>query len=376
MSDSDATPFWRQKQNLLIVGTAAAAALIGGVIGRGLAPVSTAGTNASPRRPIIQLVRPQSSLPSLADNIDRICPSVAAIVPHGSDATPAPGPAPKTNSKSRSGSTRTAPPQPQTPPQGVLISADGWIIFAGQVANGGALDALFGDGRRVPITDLRSDPVSGLTVARTGDPGDATPITLSDQSFPRIGDFGFAVQSPNGTGCSAIASMMSSDFLIQGGGQSISIRLQQNGNPLPAGSPFFSVDGRVIGIALGGTGDMLLPAPIAAIIVDELIRNSPSPLLAYGFRAVDLTSELASRLGDVRARGVAVAVVEPNSSVDRAGLEAGDIVAAVNGSPISSASELSRALDAATGTATLTITRGDKQLTMKVSRSLSAGLAG
>ena len=370
MSDPDSTPPWRQKQNLLIVGAAAAAALIGGVIGRGLAPATTAGTTAAPRRPIIQLVRPQSSLNSLADNIDRICPSVAAIVPHGSDATPAP--APKTNSKSRSGSTRTAPPQPQTPPQGVLISADGWIIFAGQVANGGALDALFGDGRRVPITDLRSDPVSGLTVARTGDPGDATPITLSDQSFPRIGDFGFAVQSPNGTGCSAIASMMSSDFLIQGGGQSISIRLQQNGNPLPAGSPFFSVDGRVIGIALGGTGDTLLPAPIAAIIVDELIRNSPSPLLAYGFRAVDLTSELASRLGDVRARGVAVAVVEPNSSVDRAGLEAGDIVAAVNGSPISSASELSRALDAATGTATLTITRGDKQLTMKVSRSLSS----
>jgi S1-C subfamily serine protease len=250
------------------------------------------------------------------------------------------------------------------------------MIFAGSAPLGGPLDALFGDGTRLPLTDLRSDPVSGLTVARTASASDATPITLSDQSFPRIGDFGFSVQSPAGTGCSAIASMMSSDFLIQGGGQAISIRLQQNGNPLPAGSPFFAMDGRVIGIALGGSGDTLLPAPIAAIIVDELIRNSPSPLLAYGFRAVDLTSELASRLGDVRARGVAVAVVEPHSSVDRAGLEAGDIVAAVNGSPISSASELSRALDAASGTATLTVTRGDEQLTMKVSRSLSRGSAG
>lgn len=366
---SDPVPVWKDRRNLILVGAAAVAAIAGGFIGRGLAPATTNGTTGTRPRPIIQLVRPQSSLPSLADNIDRLCPSVAAIVPHGSAAPPAPPPKPTSRAgKSAAAAASAAPP---VPPQGVLISNDGWIIFAGNVPDG-ALDALFGDGSRVPITDLRSDPVSGLTVARSAGNSDATPITLSDQSFPRIGDFGFALESPNGTGCSAVASMMSSDFLIEGGGQAISIRLQQNGNGLPAGAPFFSVDGRVIGIALGGTGDSLLPAPIAAIIVDELIRNSPSPLLAYGFRAVDLTNELASRLGDVRARGVAVAVVQPHSSVDRAGLEAGDIVAAVNGSPISSASELSRALDAATGTATLTVTRGDKQLTMKISRSLSA----
>ena len=169
MSDPDATPPWRHKQNLLIVGAAAAAAIVGEVIGRGLSPVTTAGTTAAPRRPIIQLVRPQSSLPSLADNIDRICPSVAAIVPHGSDATPVPAPVSKTTSKSRSGSTRAAPPQPLTPPQGVLISADGWIIFAGQVANGGALDALFGDGRRVrsPTCVRIRSPASPLLAPAT-----------------------------------------------------------------------------------------------------------------------------------------------------------------------------------------------------------------
>jgi serine protease DegQ len=369
VSDPDPTPAWRQRHNLILIGAVGVAAAAGGLIGRSFAP-ATGATEGSRPRPIIQIARPQSSLPSLADSINRVCPSVAAIVPHDGDDAQAAAPKPAT---SKSG--KAAASGPTVPPQGILISADGWIIFAGSPASG-ALDALFGDGRRVPISDLRSDPVSGLTVARTGNAGDATPITLSDQSFPRIGDFGFAVESPNGTGCSAVASMMSSDFLIEGGGQAISIRLQQNGNALPPGAPFFSVDGRVIGIALGGSGDTLIPAPIAAIIVDELIRNSPSPLLAYGFRAVDLTNELASRLGDVRARGVAVAVVEPHSSVDRAGLQAGDIVAAVNGSPISSASELSRALDAATGTASLTVTRGDRQLTMKVSRSLSGASAG
>ena len=362
MSEAGPVPAWRQRHNLVVVGAAAVAAIAGGFIGRGFAPASTTNDGSRPR-PIIQIARPQSSLPSLADSVNRLCPSVAAIVPHGQDAA--------TPSAATGSTPQVGKPAPSVP-QGFLISEDGWMIFAGTVPGAGPLDALFGDGARVPISDLRSDPVSGLTVARTGDnSSNAAPITLSDQSFPRIGDFGFAVESPNGTGCSAIATMMSSDFLIDGGGESISIRLQQNGNPLPPGAPFFSVDGRVIGIALGRSGDSLIPAPIAAIIVDELIRNSPSPLLAYGFRAVDLTSELASRLGDVRARGVAVAVVQPHSSVDRAGLQAGDIVAAVNGSPISSASELSRTLDAATGPATLTVTRGDNQLTMKVSRSLS-----
>ena len=365
MSDPEAIPAWRQKHNLVLVGVAAVAAVAGGFIGRGLAPATIA--NGTRARPIIQLVRPQTSLPSLADSINRLCPSVAAIVPHGQD-TQLPAAAKTTPSSATKAAAPLTPP-----PQGFLISANGWMIFAGAVPGSGPLDALFGDGRRVPISDRRADPVSGLTVARIPASGDdAAPITLSDQSFPRIGDFGFALQSPNGTGCSAIASMMSSDFLIEGGGQSISIRLQQNGTPLPPGSPFFSVDGRVIGIAVDLTGNSLLPAPIAAIIVDELIRNSPSPLLAYGFRAVDLSPELASRLGDVRSRGVAVAVVQPRSSVDRAGLEAGDIVAAVNGSPVSSASELSRMLDAVTGSASLTVSRGDRQLTMKVGRSLSS----
>ena len=201
MSEAGTTPAWRQRHNLVLVGAAAAAAIAGGFIGRGFVPAQTA-SNGQRTRPIIQLVRPQSSLPSLADNVNRLCPSVAAIVPHGYDS--AHPPAAKTGKTTATSAKAALLPPP--PPQGFLISADGWIIFAGTVPGAGPLDALFGDGRRVPISDLRSDPVSGLSVARTGASGsDVTPITLSDQSFPRIGDFGFALQSPNGTGCSRTA---------------------------------------------------------------------------------------------------------------------------------------------------------------------------
>jgi S1-C subfamily serine protease len=301
-------------------------------------------------------------LPSLAPTIAALCPSVAAIVPH---VEPGATPAAAKPANANPGAAKVAAPA------AILISADGWILTSGQLPSTGPLDALFGDGTRTPISDVRSDPVSGLTVARITPPANPAPIALSDQSFPQVGDFGLALQSPNGTGCSAASSMLSSDFLVDGGGPAIALRLQQDVGAMPPGTPVFSTDGRVVGIAMTGTDDMLIPAPIAAIIVDELIRNSPSPLLAYGFRALDLSPNLAARLGDVRARGVAVAIVEPRSSVDRAGLRAGDIVTAVDNGPVASASELSRALDAATGASTLTIVRGTATLTMTVSRSLS-----
>jgi S1-C subfamily serine protease len=64
-------------------------------------------------------------------------------------------------------------------------------------------------------------------------------------------------------------------------------------------------------------------------------------------------------------------LVQPRSAADKAGLEAGDVVVAVNGSPVSSASELNRGLDAVTGKASLTVMRGDQKLTMQIPRSIA-----
>jgi S1-C subfamily serine protease len=49
-------------------------------------------------------------------------------------------------------------------------------------------------------------------------------------------------------------------------------------------------------------------------------------------------------------------------------LQAGDIVVAVDGSPIASASELGRALDGDDKSASIDIARGDQRLTLSVAR--------
>jgi S1-C subfamily serine protease len=129
----------------------------------------------------------------------------------------------------------------------------------------------------------------------------------------------------------------------------------------------------VIGVAVGNpqAPGTIIPAAIASTVIDELIRGQPSPSIAFGFRAADFSAPIFARLANTRSRGAGVALVQPGSTADKAGLEAGDVVVAVNGSPVSSASELGRALDGTGKTATLDIVRNDSRLTLTVQRSRS-----
>ena len=326
----------------LVLVAAFAAAAVGGLIGRGLAPSgdqATAPAGVS-GRPIVQIVR-TANFPSLAETIDRTCPSIARIVTADEQTVAAPA---------------------------FAVSADGWLVAGTPLPPKAPLQAVFGDGRRAPITEIRSDPVSGLVIAHADVTGLAA-LSFADQLFARIGDFGFTLQSPNGSGCSAGVAMVGSDFLVDSLSQGIFLKLQSGAPLATPGTPFLAADGSVLGIATGAADNAILPAPIAALIVNELIRNNASPIASFGFRAIDFTSELGARIGDSR-RGAGVALVQQKSSAANAGLEAGDTVVSVDGSPVSSTSELSRALDAVSGsTTTLQIDRGTKQLSITLVRS-------
>lgn len=350
---------WTDRRRFgVLVGVAAAAALAGAFIGRTMAP--GAQQAVQPRRPIVQIVRPRAGLPSLAETVATACPSVATIVPGG--ASPAPM-TPLSTSKRHS----------LGPAAAFAVSADGWILTSAAVQSASHLDAIFSDGRRFPVSTLRTDPVSGLALAKI-DSTDLPLLTFADQESATVGDFGFVLQTPRGSGCSAQIAMISSDFLADGGGPVSYFRVQSPMPAVAAGAPLLAADGKVIGIATddAASAGEFLPAPLAGMVVDELIRGTPSPSIAFGLRASDSAGTLSARLPNSRSRGAGIALVQPRSAADKAGLEAGDVVVAVNGSPVSSTSELNRALDATTGNAALTIMRGDERLTMQVPRSAAS----
>jgi S1-C subfamily serine protease len=332
-----------RSRNVLLIGAAVVvAAILGGYIGRSFTPTGQPQEQSTDkRRPIIQIVRQEPTLPSLADTIAGLCPSIAAIVPAGATGSAAPG---------------------------FAVSADGWVLTSTASLPTGNLEVHFAAGPAVPVSEIRSDPVSGLSLLKTSATG-LRPIPLADQAFPRVGDFGFAVLDPAASGCSAQAAMVASDFLTDGGARTAYIRLQPMGDDLPPGAPVIAGNGQAFGVVdSNGPQDSVLPGDVVADVADELLRSSPSPTTQFGFRAEDFDSTLAARLSDSRSSGTAVALVQNKSPAARDGLQAGDIVIAVNGSPVASASELGRALDGAGKSVSMDISRGDQRLTLTIPR--------
>ncbi|HEY4070490.1 MAG TPA: S1C family serine protease [Sphingomicrobium sp.] len=331
-------------RNLFLIGAGVVlAAGLGGYVARNF---TTAGqpqkkSVEQQRRPIIQIVRQPAGLLSLADTIATLCPSIASIESAGA-----------------TGSATV----------GFAVSADGWVVAGTSALPKREMQVRFGAGDAVEVSETRSDPVSGLSILKTAATG-LTPVRLADQSFPRVGDFGFVILNPAGSGCSAQAVMVGSDFLADGGAPSAYIRLQPMGPDLPAGAPFISGAGEVVGVvAANGPANSAIPADVVADITDELLRGSLSPTTRFGFRAEDFDASLSGRLSNARSTGTAVAIVQPKTPAARAGLEAGDIVVAVNGSPVASASELGRALDGAGKTVSLDVARADDRLTFTIAK--------
>lgn len=347
MSNVDEPPPRRTFRGFILGGALLAATLGGAFVARLFSPAEHRSPQQQPR-PIVQIVRPQPGLPDLSDLIDRLCPSVAIIVPHGSALPPV---------------SAGAPAVPASE-----FSADGWLVTSAADLPQGQLDVVFGDGRRADLSDMRIDPVSGLAIVKAS--SSAPPLPFSDQAFPRVGQFGLELTTPAGTGCSAEAAMIGSDFLADGGARVGYVRLQPPPEGWSAGVPLLGTDGRVLGIGTNDPAGAVIPAPIASVILDELIRGSLSPSTSFGFRAIDYAPPFSTRLGDVRS-GAGVAIVQPKSSAARAGLKAGDIVIAVDDDPVSSASELNRALDALSSKAVLTVQRRLQQLKLAIRRTSS-----
>jgi S1-C subfamily serine protease len=333
-------------RNLLLVGAVVLVAALGGTfISRGGIPTGEPRRGAieadQQRRPIIQIVRQQPGLPSLADTISSLCPSIAAIEPAGATGAAA---------------------------SGFAVSSDGWVLASTAALPAGNLEAHFGAGPAIAVGEVRSDPVSGLSLLKTDTTG-LRPVRLADQVFPSVGDFGFAIGDPAGAGCSAQAAMISSDFLVDGGAPVAYARLQPMGADLPAGAPFISGTGEVIGVvAASDPPDSIIPADVVSDVANELLRGSLSPMTQFGFRAKDFDSSLSNRLSDARSTGTAVALVQPKSPAAKAGLQAGDIIVAVDGSPVASASELGRALDGAGKSVSIDVARNDQRLTLTIAR--------
>lgn len=238
---------------------------------------------------------------------------------------------------------------------GTIVSADGFIATNAHVTeNGTRFRVVLNDQREFPAVLVGTDPISDLAVLKLQAPsgvrfGFAT--FANDLSALKPGDTILAMGAPWGMRDSVTAGVINhvSRLMVSlfedeadyeqslNATQSTAryyawIQHDASISPGNSGGPLVDLSGRVIGVNTRGNvfgGDMAfsIPAPIAASVVQALIKDGKVTRSDFGFNVRSLR-------GTDLAEGVLISGVDRESLAEKAGLKPGDLLLSVDGKAI------------------------------------------
>ncbi len=333
------------------------------------AGVVTAATTQEQKSVLLQM---QDAFTNIAQTVEPTVVNIKSVRLAG-DAGPddGSGDGPSGPATPKKGSPLTTPGGPGRQPRrseatgsGVIVRGDGYILTNDHVveqAVGGDVTVTLFDGREFTgkvFPDYKSD----LAIVKI-DPG-ATPLpvaSFADSSLVRPGQWAIAVGSPfdlQNTVTVGIISALNRHQTIptdDGGGRYYPDLIQTDAaiNPGNSGGPLFNIDGKVVGINVaiespveGSAGvGFAIPVVIAQQIAQTLITQGKITRGYLGLAPDDLTPAIAEEYG--QKQGAFVQDVILDSPAGKAGLQAGDIVTAFGGKPITDEITLRQAISAA-----------------------------
>jgi serine protease Do/serine protease DegQ len=195
------------------------------------------------------------------------------------------------------------------------------------------------DGRKLNAKLVGADPESDIAVVRV-ESANLTDIPLADSDQLQVGDFVVAVGNPFGLGQTVTSGIISalgrSGLGIEG--YEDFIQTDASINPGNSGGALVNLRGELIGINTailapngGNVGiGFAIPTNMANRIMQTLVEHGEIRRGVLGVTVQDLTHELAQAFGLSQTQGAVVTGVQPGSPAAKAGLEAGDIVLAIN----------------------------------------------
>lgn len=262
---------------------------------------------------------------------------------------------------------------------GVIIDADkGYVVTNNHVVdNADEITVKLTDGREFTAKKLGSDEQSDIALLKI-DPDELTALPLADSDALRVGDFVVAIGNPFGlsqTVTSGIVSALGRSGLNIGGYEDF-IQTDAAINRGNSGGALVNLRGELVGIntaIFGPNGGNVgigfaIPANMMKSLVDQIAEFGEVRRGLLGILGNDVDAGLAEAMESEVNIGAFVSEVQPESAADKAGLQAGDIITAVNGRDLNSFQEL-RAKIASMGAGAeveLTIVRKGKEMNVDV----------
>jgi S1-C subfamily serine protease len=306
---------------------------------------------------------------SVTDAVARVAPAVAHL---------------RVSAKRRGGS-----PRPEGSGSGFLITPDGYLVTNSHVAGGAtAIEATLSDGRTADAEIVGDDPDSDLAVLKVA-AADLAWCRFGDSRRLRVGQIAIAIGSPYGFRHTVTAG------IVSGLGRSMRARtgrlldnvLQTDAalNPGNSGGPLVDARGEVMGVNTA----VIMPAQgicfaIAASTAERvaiaLIRDGRMrrAWLGIGGHTLPLPRRLVRHFDLPHDTGVQVDSVERGSPAAEAGIVRGDIIVALDATPVADVDALQRSLsgDAIGRPTTVAIVRGTRELALTAVPRESGRAAG
>lgn len=329
-------------------------------------PSAPAAVAAAPRAPATPLV---SGLPDFTNLVEQVGPGVVNIettIVRSNRQARGPGPGPGDDEMPEF-FRRFFGPDFQMPGQpggdegpsirgrgmgsGFIISPDGYVLTNHHVvADAGEVKVKLGDRREFTAKVIGSDQQYDVALLKI-DAKNLPTVRVGDSNTLKPGQWVVAIGSPFGLDHSVTAGVVSAVGRSTGGQDQRYVPFIQTDvaiNQGNSGGPLLNTRGEVVGInsqifsASGGYMGIsfAIPIDLAMGAVDQIKKNGRVSRGQLGAIVGAITGDVAQGFNLPDSRGALVNELVPGSAAAKSGLEVGDVIRSVNGTPINTFSDL------------------------------------
>ncbi|MBV8910443.1 MAG: DegQ family serine endoprotease, partial [Gammaproteobacteria bacterium] len=232
---------------------------------------------------------------------------------------------------------------------GFIIRPDGTILTNAHVVNGASeVTVRLTDRREFTAKVIGVDTRSDIAVIRIA-AKDLPTVNIGDSRTLKVGQWVLAIGAPFGFENSATAGIVSAKGrTLPDSGYVPFIQTDVPINPGNSGGPLFNMEGQVVGVnsqIYSRSGGYMgvsfsIPIDVAMQVADQLQTTGHVSRGRLGVVIQNVSQGLADSFGLPRPEGALVSSVEKGGPAEQAGIEAGDVILKMNGTPLKDSSEL------------------------------------